>query len=160
MFIQHECGHIVSLQSKRDGVADISTTDVYAKSLWAIQMFNNITKRPKTRHIHVNLTEAKWRSFSIRRHTYTLTGTGCRTCTARAVGLHSLTAVAHSKRNLVSPILSTAWQTWGIYWDVYCTMHEQVWTNLLRTRTSLFQNWTYITEEQIAKLRILNEKYN
>ena len=30
---RHGCVHIVLLQSKRDGVADISTTEVYATSL-------------------------------------------------------------------------------------------------------------------------------
>ena len=59
---------------------------------------------------------------------------GCRTCTPRAV--HSLTAVAHLNRTLVAHILCTAWQTWGIYWNVLCMIHEQVWTNLLR-RTNL-----------------------
>ena len=52
----------------------------------------------RTQSIHVNPTEAKWRSFSNRRRMWALTGKGCRTCTARAA--RSLTDVAHLNRTL------------------------------------------------------------
>ena len=71
--------------------------------------------------IHVNQTEAKWRSFSNRRRTCALTGNGrVSYMHAHSRGLltahaaHSLTAFTHINRTLVSSILSTAWQTWGI----------------------------------------------
>ena len=90
--------------------------------------------------------------FANRRRTW-MGMSGRRTCTACAA--HSLDRHRTFKQNLVSPILSTAWQPWRILWNVYSTIHEQVWTHLLR-RTSLFQNWA---EEQRANLIILNEKY-
>ena len=61
---------------------------------------------------------------------------------ARAAHVPHTVSAAHLNRTLVSPILLTAWQTWRILWNVYCTIHEHVWRNLIR-RTCSFQNWVY-----------------